>query len=235
MRVYTPRSEEVPDRVERSLKHAHQIEVVREEFLALHRALFLVPQDHDCGQTAEALSQRFATEGFGFAEVHAFSGHHSCEVLNEGLRALAGDTTHAIIVSGKALSPYLNVSSLLAIDQAFMDGAKVAGLATDELRDIVRAGRIQNTFAAWDIEALLDQYAFDSKEGVEEIAPLIRLARKFGRCIVPINVDGGALDIHSSETATARHKEVMATKIARQTAECERLGSNFEFIRNAIM
>lgn len=235
VRVYTPKPEEVPDRVVRSLKHAQQIEQIREEFSALRRVLFLIPRDYDCGQTAGVLSQRFLAEGFSDVEVHAFHGHHSCEVLNEGLHALAHyGISHALVVSGKALS-YLKSSTLLAMDQKFAEGAKVSGLATDELREIVLSGRIQNTFAGWDIAALLDQHAFDSKGGVEEVAPLIRLARRFGRCIAPIDIDGGVLDVHASETAVARHKEVMATKIARQTAECERLNSSFQFIQDAVM
>lgn len=236
VRVYTPKPEEVPDRVERALGHARHILEVMNEFPAMKRAIFLVPSDHDCKETLLALRTRFAHEAISISKITvlSFPGHHSCEVLNRGLTELSYDTSHALIVSGKMIS-YLTRAALLSIDQAFERGAKVVGVAADELRDIVLAGRIQNTFAGWDITALLDEYAFDSKGGVEEVAPLIRLARRFGRCIAPIDIDGGVLDVHASETAIARHKKVMATKIARQTAECERLDSSFEFIQSAIM
>lgn len=237
LRVYTPKAEEVPDRVERALKHAQQIKKVQEKFPALRRASFIVPQDYDCGQTAETLLKRFNDEGMSHdVTVSTSSGHHSCEVLNYGLADLRYDITitHGLIVSGKAM-PYLTVENLRKIDDVLESGAMVAGLATDELRDIVLSGRIQNTFAAWDIHALRGIGGFDSRGGVEEIAPLIRLAREYGKCIAPIDVDYGTLDIHKSQTANARHEEVMRTKLERQLEECKRLNSDFEFIRNAIM
>lgn len=235
VRVYTPKLEEVHERVERALEHARQIIAVSKEFPAIQRVLFLVPMDYDCGETRQALRRRLADEHLiGDAEVVEFAGHHSCEVLNCGLAWLTLGTRHAIIVSGKAM-PYFTVSALHAIDRAFTDGAKVAGLAIGELRDIVLNGRIQNTFAAWDVKALVEVGGFDCKTGVEEIAPLIRLAREFGRCIVPIDIESGELDVLMSSTARERHAHVMGTKIAYQQAECERLGSNFEFIRNAVM
>lgn len=234
VRVYTPKVEEVPKRVDRALAHVRQILAVSEGFPALRRVMLLVPRDYDCGGTYQALFDRIGAEGLrGRVGVYALSGYHSCEVLNQGLLELSTDTSHALIVSGKAM-PYLTLPALLAIDKAFTKGAKVAGLAVDELRDIVLEGRIQNTFAAWDVDALLGVGGFDCKTGVEEVAPLIRLVRKFGHCIAPIAVEGGTLDVHTSATAQARHEQVMKTKLDAQKAECERLEADFGFIRNAI-
>lgn len=231
LRVYTPKTEEVTDRVERALRSVRQILEVNP---VLQRTILLVPRDYDCGQTQQALSKRISVEGLkDFVKVRAPHGHHSCEVLNDGLMELRG-VSHALIISGKAVS-YLTPAAMLAIDQVFEKGAKVAGLAIDELRDIVLAGRIQNTFAAWDVDALLGVGGFDSKTCVEEITPLVRLARAFGPCIAPIDFDGVKLDIHTSETARKSHREVMMNKLARQHAECMRVGSDFQFIQDAVM
>jgi hypothetical protein len=232
VRVYTPEADEVSGRVERAVTHARQILAVSEEFPALRRVMFLIPIDHDCGETYSALRTRVLEEELnGLVEVYALPGYHSCEVLNQGLLELSMGTSHALIVSGKALS-YLTAPVLATIDNAFKSGAKVA---VDQLRDIVLEGRIQNTFAAWDIDALLGVGGFDCKLDVEEMAPLIRLARKFGPCIAPVNIGPGALDLHPSSEAQARHTHVMAEKLGRQEAECKRLGSSFDFIRESVL
>lgn len=234
LRVYTPKPGEVPDRVDRAMAHVKSIRAVSAEFAALGRVALLVPSDHDCGETASALHRRLLAESMPEVAVWALPGHHSCEVLNGGVKGLQGKETHAIIISGKALS-YLTPAAMRGIDQAFADGGLVAGVATDELRDIVLSGRAQNTFAAWDIDALLDVGGFDSSKGVEEIAPIARLVQKHGRCIAPLDSAGGKLDIAQSDTARARHAEVMATKLERQLAECARTASSFDEIRAGIM
>jgi hypothetical protein len=233
LRVYTPKVEEVEDRVERAVASIRQIIATKDKFPALRQVIVLIPDDYDCGETYQALFNRVAIEGLlGLVEVYAPAGHHSCEVLNQGV--FESKTSHVLIVSGKAMS-YLTPSSMVAIDQVFANGAKVAGLAVDELTDMILAGLIQNTFGAWDIDALIDIGGFDSKNGVEEMSPLIRLAHRYGKCIAPIRIDGGTLDVLMSETAKKRHQEVMVTKTERQLFECRRLDSNFEFIQSAVM
>ncbi len=233
LRVYTPKAEEVPDRVKRATLHVRQIQEVAREFPRLKKTMLLVPRDHDCGKTAAAL--REAVEEFGTSvEVLDPPGYHSMEVLNEGVHALESHVSHAIIISGKALS-YLTAKNLVTVDDAVSAGAKVAGLALPELAGIVRSGRIQNTFAVWDIEALTSVGGFDSKLDVEEVAPIIRLIRLYGPCVAPLECGGTGLDIHGSETAQARHEEVMRTKIEAQQHECERLEATFETIKAGVI
>lgn len=235
LRVYTPKPEEVAARVERALKHVRQVVELSKEFPALRRVVLLVPRDYDCGQTYQALSAGVDAEGLlDRVATYAPSGHHSCEVLNFGLRIAHLDASHAIVISGKAM-PNLTSSALRRIDQAFEKGAKVSGLAVDELRDIVLGGCIQNTFAVWEADALWQVGGFDSSTGVEEIAPLARLVRKFGPCIAPIDPGAGKLDIHASETARARHHEVMTTKIVRQKAELKRVDADFSDVVSGLM
>lgn len=235
LRVYTPKPEEVSDRVERALKHVHHVFDVAKEFPALHHVALVIPSDYDCGLTYQVLSKRIDVEGLSNrVSMLMAGGHHSCEALNFGLTAVRLVCSHALIISGKAMS-YLTVSAMRAIDEAFANGAKVAGLAVDELRDTVLAGRIQNTFAAWDIDALFQVGEFDSKGGVEEIAPLVRLTRKFERCIAPLDTGAGKLDIHESETARVRHHEVMLTKLDRQLKEVLCVDSSFAEISSGVM
>lgn len=235
VRVYTPKREEVVERVDRAMGHAQHFLKVRKQFPALSRLVLLVPNDYDCGDTLGALLERLSAKGlFGNVVPYGPLGHHSCEVLNFGMSAAAKDSSHALIVSGKAMS-YLTVPVMRAIDEAFTNGAKAVGIAADELKELVLVGRIQNTFAAWELDALNKVGNFDSKTGVEEIAPLVRLVREFGKCIAPINVVTGKLDVLSSETALARHREVMTTKLARQQDELARVNSCFSEITAGIM
>jgi hypothetical protein len=234
VRVYTPKAEEVPARVERAVAHAQQLATLWLTHPVIQRIAFVVPSEYDCGATATALEDQLLEEGMRGIDVWSLPGHHSCEVLNEGIARLQLAVTHAVIISGKAMS-YLTVEAMNAVDQAFADSAKVAGVAVDELREVVLSGRIQNTFAAWDIDALRGVGGFDSSLGIEEIAPTARLAEKYGRCIAPLDAAGGALNIAPSETARARHLDVMTTKLARQRSEAERVGSSFEQIMAAIL
>jgi hypothetical protein len=232
LRTYTAKPEGVADRVIRATEHMEQVQLVWAAFPALVHTVLLVPKDYDCGQTAHEL------RGGGFDDTVTVldpSGYHSCEVLNAGvLRLRELGCSHALILSGKAM-PYLTAENLLRIDAAFASGAKVAGLALPELADIVRAGRIQNTFAAWDIEALWEVGCFDCREDVEEIAPLIRLIGRFGQCITPLDCEGGLLDVHPSAEAQERHRTVMAGKLAGQNRECVRLGANFATIQAHVL
>ena len=233
LRVYTPKLEEVRDRAERALAHVRQFLSVAEEFPMLKSMVIVTPEEYDCGQTQTAISLSLIREGLHDKVVTCMpAGHHSCHALNVGCAVAQQNVSHALIVSGKAMS-YLTPSALRCIDQAFFKGAKVSGLAIDELRDIVLGGCIQNTFAAWDIDALAKVGGFDSSTGVEEVAPLVRLTREYGACIAPIDTGIiGKLDIHVSETARARHQEVMNTKIVRQLAELKRVNAEFsDFVR----
>ena len=234
LRVYTPKESEAEDRVRRAMVHVDKVQEVAREFPRLVHTTLIVPKDHDCGLTAPALTAAARAYDASVVSVIEPSGHHSMEALNQGVRKIYPHASHALIVSGKAMS-YLTKEVLTAFDAVSARGAKVAGLALPELADIVSSGRIQNTFAAWNLDALIRVGYFDSALGVEEVAPIIRMIREFGPCVAPIACADGALDIHDSETARERHREVMRTKIEAQELECARLRSSFEFIKTGVI
>ena len=121
------------------------------------------------------------------------------------------------------------LENLAAVDNAFDVGAGIAGL------DIVCSGRIQNTFAAWHIISLVSVNGFTSDTGVEAMDPFIRFAQIFGCCIAPIRVVGGKLNMHTDASLTARHQEVMESKVARQQDRCEFHEVDFTFLERAIL
>lgn len=203
------------------------------------KVLFVVPTDHDYGGTARQLRAAFEGEGVSSAvSVFEAKGHHSCGALNEGMQKLRRGGCHfGVIISGKAID-YLTSATMRAMVVAFADGAKVVGVATDELAEIVEVGRIQNTFGGYDLEALfsVDPPGFDAENGVEEYAPVARIIRKYGNKVAvlrPSNLP--PLDIRNSADGKARHEEVMRTKDGRQQAEADRVGMNFDEVKVGIM
>jgi hypothetical protein len=237
VRSYAKNPEEVEDRAKRALDvglAAAKLFIYGEP--AFDRVLFVVPKDYDCGRTAGAIGAKL----FGTVvpyDVIEVSGHHSSGALNEALAYVRDQLhmSHVLIMSGKAVS-YLTEPTLEAMDDAFALGAQVVGVEVDELAEIVREGRVQNTFCGWEVNPLLDVGAFDSTNGVEEIAPTVKLIREYGPCVAVIKPSGDEeLDILKSDTAITRHREVMETKAARQIEEAKRLYVDFSFIEQGII
>lgn len=241
LRSYAKNSEEVPAvvaRAVRSIKHIWSVRDKNDRHI-FKSVVVVVPKDYDCGLTAKAV--RMALPPYDpFFEFNSMviepKGHHSCEALNEGVSVLYEQGIDYVeIVSNKAIGAMTHANCYLMLE-AFRRGAKVVGVATDELADIVKAGRVQNTFAGWEVKALLEVGGFDSQTGVEEIAPSVRLIQKYGPCIgVIAPAEMPALDIRKSADGVARHNEVMTTKNSRQCDECDRMGVDFEFIKQGIL
>jgi len=239
LRSYAKTTEDVPGVVSRALKsieHACSLRDKNGERI-FSRVAVIVPRDHDCGHTRwEIVRALPISELFQPALIRDVPGHHSCGALNEGIVILDSfNIDYAVIISNKAIKA-LTVPVVEAIIEAFAKGAKVVGVAVDELQEFVLEGRIQNTFAGWDVRALREVGGFDSLAGVEEVTPTVRLLWTYDKCIatlVPKEVP--TLDIRKTNDGKARHEEVMKTKLDRQQEEVEKVGVDFNFIKNGMM
>ncbi|MBI5401170.1 MAG: hypothetical protein HZB12_03605 [Candidatus Yonathbacteria bacterium] len=242
LRSYAKTAEDVPGVVERALKSINRVSNLwrlRDDSPAFNQIIIVTPIDYDCSETAEAIRTILCTRAWQYIEnvtVLEAPGHHSCGALNSGVDILATlGVGYTVIVSNKAIAA-LTADTTEAIIEAFDVGAKAVGVAVDELQDVVLDGRIQNTCAGWEINALRAVGGFDSEKGVEEIASTVRLIREYGACIAVLDPKKKpVLDIRKTADGKARHDEVMNTKIARQLAEVERVGSDFNFIKSGIM
>lgn len=227
LRVYTPKLGEVPERVDRALRYVSQVAQMRSKLPSIIKLVFIVPFLHDCGNTARALRESLSrVHGNELVEVVEAEGHHSSGALNRGVaEAEKLGATHVVIISGKAMS-YFNSDVWTKIEEVLDSHSElgVVGVAVEELRKMVMSGRVQNTFAVWNIEMLNKAGGFNATNGVEEIAPLVQMIRMFGSCIGLINQPGEVLNIADSDTARARHNEVMNTKKSRQEEEFRLLG-----------
>lgn len=238
LRSYAKKSEDVPEVVSRAIKSIKQAQSLfnTENDLMLSPVLVLVPSDRDCGLTVGAITLALADCSFENVFVVSASGNASSEVLNYGVEILTTfGIRHVVILSNKAIDT-LTVPVLENILSFLNMGIKYVGVATGSLKDIVAKGRIQNTCAAWEMEALQKVGGFDSEIGVEEIAPTIRLIRRYGPCgAIVFPQEETSLDIRKSAEGASSHAKIMDTKISRQKSECERLHSDFSFIEGGIV
>lgn len=209
----------VVERAIKSIKYAYELRTVLFPRPVFDAIVVLVPYDYDCGETANAII-RALPHSYINQNVYVVNvlGHHSCEALNNGMEILATlGMDYAIVLSNKALQT-LTSGTIEAMLEAFNKGAKIIGVAIDELQDVVLEGRVQNTFAGWDVRALRGVGGFDSEKGVEEVSSTVRLIRRHGPCIAVLDPEEKpALHIRESADGKAHHEEVLTTKIARST------------------
>lgn len=237
LRSYAKNPEDVPGVVTRAVKSIRHASSLRDEngeqiFTSI---IVLIPREYDRGYTGRAILRQLETSLIlHMVAVFEVAGHHSCGVLNHGIKLLDDiGIDFAVIVSNKAIEA-LTADKVEAMLEAFDKGAKVVGVAVDELGDGVIEGRIQNTLSGWDVKALLKVGGFDSEIGVEEISPTVRLVREYGPCIAPL-VPHNAAPLDIREGGEVRHSEVIETKLTRQLAEVARVDSNFTFIQSGVM
>jgi hypothetical protein len=233
LRAYAKTESEIDLVVKRTLNTVAQIG--RTSLDLIDQTIILVPKEKDCGNTAERIWQ--ASKHVVGLRIEQTEGNAESDALNAGMRMLVADRTYrAVVVSNKAAS-FVNGALLNAMAAAFDKGAMVIGVATDELASMVLEGRVQNTLAAWDAGALLNLTVpgFDSKIGVEEAAPTVRLLLKFGRCIAILNPTSGEFEIRPSKDGLERYAEIMRTKTERQLQELARVSANFEILKQGIM
>jgi hypothetical protein len=218
MRTFAPKPELVEQNVERV---ARAIEIANEtgRFSRIDVLVSADKRHHDadCGKTATALRLiPGLVEHVFVSEVQ--HGDLYCGLLNYGIGLQTRHRIDYSTILSTEVASYLNLDTLAAIIKALEDGARVVGVAMDELTDSVLDGRVSNAFATWDNVALTTVGAFDLRArkpfvgenykvvsdeageqgemvsynaaGAEEIIPAIRLVQLFGPCIAPVLPQG---------------------------------------------
>lgn len=210
-------------------------------------------KDCDCGETAEAVAG--ALEEIDVApirwEVHEVrSGEIFCSVLNYGVAyQLSVGMAFSVIMSTEVAS-YLNDETMEEMVDTVDKGAKVVGVALNELAPSIMLGRIANTFAMWDNLALMTVGGFDlaarqakvnenrPNAGCEEIIPLLRLAELYGPCIAPILPQGEGVKewkLPTDPDVLARHNKKMRSKEDRQAAHAASIGFSLGTLSEGVM
>lgn len=229
-RSFSKKEELISETVQRALESARKaLGLTIDGRQVFAKTIFLVPVDYDCGGTAKALRIAMQQEGLN-AEILEVKGHHSCDALNRALEYLKeNEMEYVLFISNKAAAHLCTTviqDVLLSIDY----GDKAIGI---DIPEITAVGVIplNNTFLVWDVRSLCEVGRFESIDGVEEIAPLVRLMKKCGNCAALISGNPEAkLNIRSSKDGQERHKEVKDTKSERQLAELKRMGVTPEWV-----
>lgn len=226
LRAFASKEADVPKRIEQISDTVTQAASVRVGWLptgwhpVFSRIDILVWEDKrykdaDCGATAKAMPDVFFIENTGVqVAVHRFTcGDLFCGCLNYGVALqLRNRIAYSCIMSTEAAG-YLTEDTATQMIAALEEGAKVTGIAINELTESVCEGRIANTLAIWDNVALMSVGGFDLRAakprdertasymrgwnqekggvyyhlaGCEEVIPLARLVDTYGPCIAPI-------------------------------------------------
>jgi hypothetical protein len=267
LRNGAPDPKDVPDRARITMEmvdKARGIEIDGQRVIS--RIDILIPtdkryKDSDCGETAGFLEKFNPNNGNGFYVTEVSKGDNFCSILNDGMMLQAyGGMDFAIIASSEA-SSYLTRETMAMIIDAACNGALAIGVAINELTQSICEGRIANTFAMWHIKSLMGVGGFDFRaakpmdggvasyldnglkpyllQGVEEVIPLARMAKKFGQCIAPIMPQGEGVQAYkvpnpsTHPEAYAVHIRKMGTKLQRQTAHLASIGYDIDFLKNA--
>jgi hypothetical protein len=184
--------------------------------------LLLVPTDYDFGGSARAID--FAIAGMPNVFVLGAPGHHSSGVLNAAVDfAYEKGATHIVFLSGKA-GGYFTRRTAERISRRLAIGDKAVGVLIKEL-DGVQPVPFQNTFAAYEIDALRSAGGFTSLDGVEEMSVLVAFARRGWDISILVPDEGAKLQIREHGGAAERHAEVKDTKVERQLAALAAAGT----------
>ncbi len=227
---------DVADRLNLSAKRASEI--------GFRNIAILISEEKDCGSTLIATCMKL--DGLGLKaprmRVASIEGNDK-DILNDGLRYLwSSFCEYAFIASNKAVG-YLNTPNIEKILATFSDGALCSGLALrntsvpqeeDQIYNGVLAGRISNILAAWDIKALDAVGGFDSEIGSEEIAPIIRLIKKYSKCIAPV-IPTEDVGLNVSSLRAEHFASLSSTKTGRQFREASRAKGSFQLIEDGII
>lgn len=269
LRTFSPKPELVPETVARVMKTvqiARDLEVSSRRVFARIDILVSADErygDSDCGHTAQELRDRVSTQDRVFiSEVK--NGDIFCGILNYGVAHQLRERIDYSMILSSGVNEYLTEENVAPMLGALECGARVTGLAFEELAPSVLAGRIANTFAIWDTVALMTVGGFDLRaakapkddrlaryvrgwsiekgevfygaSGVEEVIPIIRLIKTFGPCLAPITPrTQGAWTVSQDPEVQARHRKKLGTKFERQMMWALSEGVDFSFIEGGVM
>ena len=190
-----------------------------------------------------------------------------CGLLNYGVahQVRTAKIDYSCVVSPEAVS-YATARVMKDILKAALDHAKVIDVAFGELSPSIHEGRLANTFCFWHNESLQTVGGFDlqasalekddrqavylrgwkkdegdvfyARSGVEEIIPLVKLIKEYGKCLAVVEADQGEWKIPDPKVdpvAYDRHCKKMGTKLERQSAFAFAVGADLSYLKGGLM
>lgn len=226
----------------------------------------LVPVDKrypstDCGQLIPVLKKEFLTEKR--VQISAASGDLFCGLLNYGISKQLEERVRFSMVISPDAHGYITQANIEAVIKKAENGARVVGLAINELKDSIKQGRVANTFAMWHNTSILSVGGFNllaaepenekqahylegrdehgnpvyyKINGVEEVIPAALMVKLYGKCIGIAYPEGeGEYQLSEDRELQKRHIAKMATKYARQDELLSLLGLHSSVLEYGIL
>jgi hypothetical protein len=195
------------------------------------------------------------------------NGDLFCGLLNYGVarQVRTARIDYTCIISPEAVS-HATPAVLRSVKLAAQGGARAISIAFGDLAPSVQEGRFANTFCFWHNESLQTVGGFDLRAsaeekdprqnlylqrsdrrgkttfyplcGVEEIIPLVRLIKEFGKCLAVVTSKKGAWEIpdpNKDPVAHRRHNEKMRSKLQRQAALAFQVGFDLSYLEGGLM
>lgn len=216
----------------------------------------------DCGQMVEEL--RLLWKGQKRVRIHKSDGDLFCGTLNQGVASQSESGVKFSLIASPDAHSYLTKENVMAMLERAEAGAKVVGLAINELHESIHQGRVANTFCLWHNRSLMtvggfnllsaepenDQRAhflegrdangtqvFYKINGVEEVIPAALLVKHYGRCIAIVDPvgEGQEYQVVSDPDVRKRHIAKMATKHQRQDELLSLVRLDASMLANGIM
>ena len=173
IRTFNTKPELVGDRVARVFETVEKaLELMVDGDRVFSRVDIIVaadPQyaDCDCGNTTDYVrsfmndEQHFLVYSGKVYVSEVRRGDIFVGLLNFGIMKQVRDRIDYSVIISSGVNSYMTPENVGAMLTAIEDGALVAGIAIDELSELTMRGRIANTFAMWDNQALGQVGLFD--------------------------------------------------------------------------
>jgi len=268
LRVFTPSVDLLSKTFQQVKNMLDKLQQVKTTLWGLKFVDILIPvnpafKDVDCGATKASLRETIGFVPFSLKITESaedpFSG-----ILNElVLGRVKKECTHLLVASLTCAS-YMTAENISRLVAPFDEGARATGLVLPDLKDLISAGNLTNTFAMWDIEMLIRAGMFDLRVGNPykdqrrntyvraglggskiypitgvEVPTLVNLIDLCGPCIAPVlPVEEGVWEHPNPEIdqdGYLREVEKMASKKARHDAAAAMMGVTLEFVKSGVM
>ena len=268
-RVFAQKESQLPERLLMSQNAIEKALQMTPEFLFTFKKItVLVPVDerypsHDFGGTAAALKKLYGKEKR--VEILEVMGDIFCAALNVGIASQSAQKIHYSLVVSPDAHEYLTPENVRAVLNKAKTGARVVGLAINELKESIQTGCIANTFALWHNESLQSVGMFNIPlsgeprsdkdavfltgydenktqqfykiNGVEEIIPCLLMGSLFGSCIGVVDEEMFThhYKVVHDKELQQRHRAKMATKLVRQRHQAFAIGYDLSCLKNYLV
>lgn len=138
--------------------------------------------DSDCGLSGEQLRNNVLSK-FPDAPVHVLEikkGDIYCVLLNYGIaNQLEDRIAYSMVISHSAIA-YITPENIFELLGMMYNKARVAGLAINELKDLILRGRVSNVFSIWHNKSLISVGGFDFRAAQKHKGAPIESVAEYG-------------------------------------------------------